>query len=57
MEYSKVIITKKKDVTKQYSFEAEVGLSTYDLALISINKLIERRELARKQSFDTTYLI
>ncbi len=56
MEYSNVIITKKKGITNQYSFEAEIGLSTYDLALISINKLIERRELAKKETLDTTHI-
>ena len=39
MNISKVIITKQKTIVNQYSFENEVGLSSYDLALISMNKI------------------
>ena len=35
----KVIITKQKTIARQYSFENEVGFSSYDLALNSINKI------------------
>ena len=39
MDTSKVIITNQNAIDKQFSFEYEVGLSSYDLALISLNKL------------------
>ena len=40
MDNPKLIITKQKTIAKQFSFEYEIGLSSYDLALISINKNI-----------------
>tara|TARA_Y100001968_G_C19067166_1_gene576554 strand:+ start:162 stop:329 length:168 start_codon:yes stop_codon:yes gene_type:complete len=39
MNIPKVIIHKQKMTPNQYSFENEVGLSSYDLALISINQI------------------
>ena len=33
-----VIITKQKKIAIYFSFENKIGLSSYDLALISINK-------------------
>ena len=42
MDTSKVIITNQKMITKQDSFEDEIGLSSYDIALISINKITNR---------------
>ena len=43
MDTSKVIITNQNGIDKQFSFEYEVGLSSYDLALISLNKLTNKR--------------
>tara|TARA_Y100001968_G_scaffold5292_1_gene4680 strand:+ start:6578 stop:6751 length:174 start_codon:yes stop_codon:yes gene_type:complete len=57
MQSSKVIITRQKTIAKHYSFEAEVGLSTYDLALISSNKIINKRESSMKEAKAKTYLI
>ena len=53
----KVIITKQNVISKQYSFENEIGLSTYDLALISINKLIKKNKSSIKDEMQNTYLI
>jgi len=54
---SKVIITKQKTIAKQFSFEYEVGLSSYDLALISINKITKRSKSLMYDSSESTYLI
>ena len=39
---SKVIINKKNKIKKMFCLENEVGLSTYDLALISVDKSIKK---------------
>ena len=57
MNISKVIITKQKKISNQYSFENEVGLSTYDLALISINKITKKTKTYLYDSSITTFLI
>jgi len=57
MNIQKVIITKQKPIAKQYSFENEVGLSSYDLALISINKITKKRKLFTNDSSKSTFLI
>ena len=57
MNWSKVIITKPKVLFREYSFENETGLSTFDLALISINKITREKKLANKESSEITYLI
>ena len=57
MNISKVIITKQKTIANQYSFENEVGLSSYDLALISINKISNKRKSFLNDSSKTTFLI
>ena len=57
MNISKVIITKPKKIANQNSFENEVGLSSYDLALISINKIREKSKLFINDSSKTTFLI
>ena len=57
MNSSKVIITKQKTIVTQYSFENEVGLSSYDLALISIHKNTKERKSSLNDSSLTTYLI
>ena len=57
MNISKVIITKQKTIANQYSFENEVGLSSYDLALISINKITKKSKAFINDSSKTTFLI
>tara|TARA_B100000579_G_C22366029_1_gene636057 strand:+ start:273 stop:446 length:174 start_codon:yes stop_codon:yes gene_type:complete len=57
MNISKVIITNQKTITNKYSFENEVGLSSYDLALISINKIRKRSKSFINDSSKTTFLI
>ena len=57
MNISKVIITKQKTIANQYSFENEVGLSSYDLALISINKISKKRKSFINDSLKATFLI
>ncbi len=53
MDSPKVIITNKEKLATNYFLENEVGLSTYDLALISINKA----EMVRNESSNNTFLI
>ncbi len=57
MDNSKVIITNQKRIAKHYSFENEVGLSSYDLALISISKITNKSKTYTNDSLKTTYLI
>ena len=57
MNISKVIITKHKTIANQYPFENEVGLSSYDLALISINKISKKSKSFINDSSKTTFLI
>ena len=57
MDTSKVIITKQKTKAKQFSYEYDIGLSSYDLALISINKITNRSESLMYDSSKSTYLI
>ena len=57
MDSKKVIITKQNTMLRQYSFENDVGLSTYDLALISIGKIIKKRELSLNEASKITFLI
>ena len=57
MDSQEVIITKQISKTNQYSLENEVGLSTYDLALISINKIIKKSKSSMIQPSEITYLI
>ena len=53
----KVIITKQKTNSNKYSFENEVGLSSYDLALISINKISKKSKSDINDSLKTSFLI
>ena len=53
----KVIITKQRTNSLPCSFENEIGLSTYDLALISIKKIIKRSKSAINEPSQSTYLI
>ena len=58
MESQKVIVTnQKKSIAKKYSFENEIGLSTYDLALISTDKIIKKNKSFTKEDSITTFLI
>ena len=57
MNISRVIITKQKKIVNHYSFENEIGLSSYDVALISINKMAKKSNLNAKDFSNTTYLI
>ena len=57
MNSHKVIITKQKRIANDYSFENEVGLSSYDLALIAIDKITKKSKLYTNDSSKTTYLI
>ena len=57
MDTSKVIITKQKKIAKKYSFENEVGLSSYDLALISINKVIDDSKTSINDFSKNSFLI
>ena len=57
MDTSKVIITNPKTVVKKFSFEYEIGLSSYDLALISNNKITKRMKSLMNESPKSTYLI
>ncbi len=57
MHLSKVIITKQISTNKEFSFENEVGLSTYDLSLISTNKIINQSNSSISAKSNKTYLI
>ena len=57
MDSPKVIITKKKLISKQYYLENEIGLSTFDLALISFEKIINKSNSAFNDNSNKTYLI
>ena len=57
MDTPKVIITKQKTIAKQFSFEYEIGLSSFDLALISINKITMKKKSLMNDSPMLTYLI
>ena len=57
MDTSKINITNQKRLAMQYSFENEVGLSSYDLALISFNKITRKSKSYIKDPLNTTFLI
>ena len=57
MDTPKVIITKQKTIANQFSFEYEIGLSSYDLALISINKITKKSKSLMNDSPTSTYLV
>ncbi len=57
MHTPKVIITKQKTIAKQFSYEYEIGLSSYDLALISIDKITKKSKSLINDSLKSTYLI
>ena len=57
MDTSKVIITNQKMKAKKFSFENEIGLSSYDLALISVNKITKKSQSLMNDSSKYTFLI
>ncbi len=57
MYLPKVIITTQSINAKQYLPENEVGLSTYDLALISINKINNKCKSSKNRDLSLEYLI
>ena len=57
MKISKVVITKQKTMANQYCFENEVGLSSYDLALISSNTITKKSKSFINDSSITTFII
>ncbi len=60
MDTQKVILTKlakQKMIAKQFSFECEIGLSSYDLALISFNKINKKSKSSMNDSPKSTFLI
>ena len=57
MELSKVIITNTKVFTSQFCFENEVGLSSYDLALMSRRRILKRSKADIEETSKISYLI
>ena len=57
MEIPKVIITNQKELVNLDSFENQVGLSSYDLALISLNKITNESKSYLKDSSRITFSI
>ena len=57
MEIPKVIITNPKKIVNLDSFENEVGLSSYDLALISLNKITNKSKSYLNDSSRITFSI
>jgi len=57
MDSLKVIITKQNKIEKQFSFEYDIGLSSYDLALISMKKITKKKRSLMNESIKSTYLI
>ncbi|WP_181414051.1 hypothetical protein [Prochlorococcus marinus] len=57
MEIPKVIITNQKKIVNLDSFENQVGLSSYDLALISLNKITNKSKSYVNDSSRITFSI
>ena len=57
MEIPKVIITNQKKIVNLDSFENQVGLSSYDLALISLNKITNKSKSYFNDSSRITFSI
>ena len=57
MEIPKVIMTNQKTIVNFDSFEDQVGLSSYDLALISLNKITNKRKSYLNVSSRITFSI
>ena len=57
MEIPKVIITNQKKIVNLDSFENQVGLSSYDLALISLDKITNKSKSYFNDSSRITFSI
>ena len=57
MEIPKEIIANQKKIANLDSLENQIGLSSYDLALISINKITNKSKGFVHDSAKTTFLI
>ena len=57
MEIPKVIITNQKTIVNFDSFQDQVGLSSYDLALISLNKITNKSKSYLNDSSRITFSI
>ena len=57
MEIPKVIITNQKKIVNLDSFENQVGLSSYDLALISLDKITNKSKSYLNDSSRITFPI
>ena len=57
MGIPKVIITNQKKIVNLDSFENQVGLSSYDLALISLNKITNESKSYLNDSSRITFSI
>ncbi len=57
MEIPKVIITNQQKTVNLDSFENQVGLSSYDLALISLNKITNKSKSYLNDSSRITFSI
>ena len=57
MEIPKVIITNQKKIVNLDSFENQVGLSSYDLALISLEKITNKSKSYLNDSSRITFSI
>ena len=57
MEIPKVIITNPKKIVNLDSFENQVGLSSYDLALISLDKINNKSKSYLNDSSRITFSI
>ena len=57
MEIPKVIITNQQKIVNLDSFENQVGLSSYDLELISLNKITNESKSYLNDSSRITFSI
>ena len=57
MDAQKEIISKQKSIAKHYSFENEIVLSSYDLALISFTKITKKSQSSINDFPKTTFVI
>ena len=57
MEITKLIITNQKTIVNFDLFEDQVGLSSYDLALISLNKITNKSKSYLNDSSRITFSI
>ena len=57
MEIPKVIITNQKKIVNLDSFENQPGLSSYDLALISLDKITNKSKSYLNDSSRITFSI